>query len=62
MKNKRQEKIVSLITRYEIETQEELIGMLYKELGFPSSLSTAQAFRSFDTSLINHCSSYSYFP
>ena len=31
MKNKRQEKIVSLITRYEIETQEELIGMLNKE-------------------------------
>lgn len=31
MKNKRQEKIISLITRYEIETQEELIGMLYKE-------------------------------
>ncbi len=31
MKNKRQEKIISLITRYEIETQEELIGMLFKE-------------------------------
>lgn len=39
MKNKRQEKIVSLITRYEIETQEELIGMLYKE-GFQVTQAT----------------------
>lgn len=39
MKNKRQEKIISLITRYEIETQEELIGMLYKE-GFQVTQAT----------------------
>ena len=39
MKNKRQEKIVSLITRYEIETQEELIGMLCKE-GFQVTQAT----------------------
>ena len=40
MKNKRHEKIISLITRYEIETQEELIGMLYKE-GFTVTQATA---------------------
>lgn len=39
MKNKRQEKIISLITRYEIETQEDLIGMLYKE-GFQVTQAT----------------------
>lgn len=39
MKNKRQDKIISLITRYEIETQEELIGMLYKE-GFQVTQAT----------------------
>ncbi len=39
MKNKRQEAIVALITRYEIETQEELIGMLCKE-GFPVTQAT----------------------
>ena len=39
MKNKRQEKIISLITRYEIETQEELIGMLYRE-GFQVTQAT----------------------
>ena len=39
MKNKRQEKIISLITRYEIETQEELIDMLYKE-GFQVTQAT----------------------
>lgn len=31
MKSKRQEQIISLITRYEIETQEELIHMLGRE-------------------------------
>ncbi len=31
MKSKRQEQIISLITRYEIETQEELIHMLSRE-------------------------------
>lgn len=31
MKNKRQDMIVALISKYEIETQEELIGMLNKE-------------------------------
>ena len=39
MKNKRHEKIISLITRYEIETQEELIGMLCKE-GFAVTQAT----------------------
>lgn len=39
MKNKRQEKIISLITRYEIETQEDLIGMLFKE-GFQVTQAT----------------------
>lgn len=39
MKNKRQEKIISLITRYEIETQEELIGMLNRE-GFSVTQAT----------------------
>ena len=39
MKNLRQEKIISLITNYEIETQEELIGMLYKE-GFQVTQAT----------------------
>lgn len=39
MKNLRQEKIVALITRYEIETQEDLIGMLRKE-GFQVTQAT----------------------
>ena len=39
MKNMRQEKIIALITRYEIETQEELIGMLRKE-GFQVTQAT----------------------
>lgn len=39
MKNKRQEKIISLINKYEIETQEELIGMLCKE-GFQVTQAT----------------------
>ncbi|MBO5970426.1 MAG: arginine repressor [Clostridia bacterium] len=39
MKNLRQDKIVSLITNYEIETQEELIGMLRKE-GFQVTQAT----------------------
>ena len=39
MKNLRQDKIVSLITNYEIETQEELIGMLRKE-GFAVTQAT----------------------
>lgn len=39
MKNLRQEKIIALITRYEIETQEELIGMLRKE-GFQVTQAT----------------------
>jgi len=39
MKNKRQEKIISLISKYEIETQEELIGMLCKE-GFQVTQAT----------------------
>ena len=39
MKNLRQEKIIALITRYEIETQEDLIGMLRKE-GFQVTQAT----------------------
>lgn len=39
MKNMRQEKIIALITRYEIETQEDLIGMLRKE-GFQVTQAT----------------------
>ncbi len=39
MKNKRQDTIIALITRYEIETQEELIGMLCKE-GFQVTQAT----------------------
>ncbi len=39
MKNKRQDKIIQLITRYEIETQEELIGMLFRE-GFQVTQAT----------------------
>lgn len=39
MKNMRQEKIIALITGYEIETQEELIGMLRKE-GFQVTQAT----------------------
>lgn len=39
MKNKRQETIVALINRYEIETQEEIIGMLRKE-GFQVTQAT----------------------
>lgn len=31
MKKKRQEKIIELITRYEVETQEELVELLQKE-------------------------------
>lgn len=31
MKKKRQEKIIELITRYEVETQEELVALLQKE-------------------------------
>ena len=31
MKSRRQEKIINLVTRYEIDTQEELIGMLRRE-------------------------------
>lgn len=31
MKRKRQEKIIELITRYEVETQEELVELLQKE-------------------------------
>ncbi|MGM9641597.1 MAG: arginine repressor [Eubacteriales bacterium] len=39
MKNKRQDMIVALISRYEIETQEELIRMLKKE-GFQVTQAT----------------------
>lgn len=39
MKNLRQEKIIALISRYEIETQEDLIGMLRKE-GFQVTQAT----------------------
>ncbi len=39
MKKKRQEKIIELITRYEVETQEELVERLQKE-GYPVTQAT----------------------
>ena len=41
MKNKRREKIVSLITRYEIETQEELNAGIQMKINELASLDNA---------------------